>query len=414
MKTPPSNPFVRKTLLIAALGLGHATTALSAMDDPALDRIGGLEAGHQDAFASASLFDDAPNSQFEYGSGPVHEDRALDLPLMVAAADAEKGIETDGGEPQSEQCLAFAMDRNADLGEVIRAGCQPTLAQMSALMDNPLGNVAMLFTQFDQYRMENQTTGKEANQGLYTGIFQFPKKLNDDWNLINRVIWTVPSVPLDQGKVDNLDYPIGVGPGGPLVPPGSRGQAPIDLFSGRETGFGDMYYVGLFSPSEGIDVGDGKFLWGAGFDVMADTASEDVLGSGKWAAGPSALAVYMGPKWIVGGLGMHYWDFAGDSGRDDVNMTNLQYFVQYRLNSTTTIGATPNIIANWEQDSDNAFSVPIGIGINKTVQLGQVPVRFGAEVHYYVVQPDDIPGPEWGFRFFVIPAAPSALFDWMQ
>ena len=412
MKLLPYNPFVRKTLLIAAMGLGHATSALSAMDDLAFDRIGGLQVGHQDALASASLFDDAPESQFEFGSGPVHEDRASDLPLMVAAAETETGIEEDGGEPQSEQCLAFAADINADLGEVIRAGCEPTLAQMSALMDNPLGNVAMLFTQFDLYRMENQSNGKEANQGLYTGIFQFPKRLNDDWNLINRVIWTVPSVPLDQGKIDDIDYRAGLGPAGAPLPPGNF--APVDLFSGRETGFGDMYYVGLFAPSEGTDFLNGKFLWGAGFDLMADTATEDVLGSGKWAAGPSALAVYMGPKWIVGALGMHYWDFAGDSDRDDVNMTNLQYFVQYRLNPTTTIGATPNIIANWEQNSDNAFSVPIGIGINKTYQFGQVPVRFGAELHYYVVQPDDIPGPEWGLRFFVIPAAPSALFDWMQ
>lgn len=39
---------------------------------------------------------------------------------------------------QSEQCRAFAQDINADLGEVLKAGCEPTLAQMSALMDNPL------------------------------------------------------------------------------------------------------------------------------------------------------------------------------------------------------------------------------------------------------------------------------------
>ena len=149
-------------------------------------------------------------------------------------------------------------------------------------------------------------------------------------------------------------------------------------------------------------------------NVLAPTATEDILGTGKWAAGPSALGVYMGPKWILGALGMHYWDFAGDSDRSDVNLTNLQYFVQYRVGPTTSIGVSPNIIANWEQDSDNRFSVPIGIGINKTFQFGQIPVRIGGEVHYYVEQPDDVPGAEWGFRFFVIPAAPSALFSWMQ
>jgi hypothetical protein len=95
-------------------------------------------------------------------------------------------------------------------------------------------------------------------------------------------------------------------------------------------------------------------------------------------------------------------------------MTNLQYFYYYSLNPTTSIGAAPNIIANWQQDGGNRFTVPIGLGINKTFQIGSVPVRFGAEVHYSVVQPDDVAGAEWNFRFFVIPSAPSALFKWMQ
>jgi len=95
-------------------------------------------------------------------------------------------------------------------------------------------------------------------------------------------------------------------------------------------------------------------------------------------------------------------------------MTNLQYFYYYSLDSTTSIGAGPNIIANWEQSSGNRFTVPVGMGINKTFQFGKLPVRIGAEVHYSVVQPDDVPGAEWNFRFYVIPAAPSALFKWMQ
>ena len=75
---------------------------------------------------------------------------------------------------------------------------------MSALMDNPLGNVAMLFTQFDWTRLKNESKDREADQYLYTGIFQFPKKLNKDWNLINRVVWTVPSLPIDADKLSEF------------------------------------------------------------------------------------------------------------------------------------------------------------------------------------------------------------------
>jgi hypothetical protein len=329
--------------------------------------------------------------------------------IHLAQNDSEPPANEAG---QSEQCLAFAGDINADLGEVLRAGCQPTLAQMSRLMDNPLGNVAMLFTQFDMYIMKNQEFNEDANKYLYTGIAQFPKKLNDDWNLINRVIWTVPSMPVDDDRID--DFELGSGPGGSAMPPAGSPPAPIDILDGRTTGLGDSYYVGLFAPSDGIDVLNGKFLWGLGFDLGFPTATEDVLGTGKWTAGPSALGVYMGRKWKVGALGMHYWDYAGDDDRSDVNLTNLQYFVYYSLDETTSIGASPNIIANWEQEDDNRFTVPVGLGINKTFQFGKVPVRIGFEVHRSVIKPDDVPGSEWDFRLFIIPAAPSALFSWMQ
>ena len=317
---------------------------------------------------------------------------------------------------KSEECLKFAADIDADLGEVLKAGCKPTLAQMSALMDNPLGNVAMLFTQFDYYKMQDPESNNTAYKGVYTGIAQFPKKLNDDWNLINRVIWTVPSMPLDQDKIDDFDADqLGNDQGG-----GVTGQdqedipKPIDLFDGRTTDLGDSYYVGLFTPSDPVSLeGGAKFLWGAGFDLGLPTAQEDILGTGKWLAGPSALALYMGPKWKVGGLVTHYWDYAGDSDRADVNMTNLQYIAFYSLSETDSIGASPNIICNWEASTDNECAVPLGIGYVKTVQMGKVPVRFGAELHYYVVNPDDDVGARWGMRFYMIPAAPSALFDWM-
>ena len=335
--------------------------------------------------------------------------------ICFAAEDDIAATEAKIAKAMTEECRAFAADPDADLGEVLRAGCEPTLAQMSALMDNPLGNVAMLFTQLDFYIMENDATGEDANKTVYTGIAQFPKKLSENWSLINRVIWTVPSVPLDQDKIDAAgggDF--GEAPGVTL-PPDER-PLPINVFDGRTTGFGNMYYVGLFTPAEpAMKLDNGaSVLWGAGFDLGFPTASEDILGTGKWTAGPSTLGVYLGPKWKVGGLLMHYWDYEGDSDRADVNLSNLQYIYYYSLDETSSVGAMPNIIANWEENSDNAFTVPIGIGYNKTIQIGKVPVRFGAEVHYSVIRPDDVPGAEWDFRFYIIPAAPAALFSWMN
>ena len=139
-----------------------------------------------------------------------------------------------------------------------------------------------------------------------------------------------------------------------------------------------------------------------------------MLGTGKWTAGPSALGVYIGEKWKFGGLIQHYWDYAGDNDANDVNMSNIQAIYYYSLNETTSIGAGPNIIANWEQDNDNTWTVPVGIGINKTFQFGKVPVRIGLEYMHTVMEPDEVVASDWSVRFYVIPAVPSALFDWMQ
>ncbi len=230
--------------------------------------------------------------------------------------------EDESAAPKSAQCLEFKRDLHADLGDVLRAGCEPTLAQMSALMDNPVGNVAMLFTQIDFTHMENQANGETADKYNYMGIAQFPKGLSADWNLINRVVWNVTSMPIDSDKIDDF----GTGPGGEILPPSGSPPAPLDLFDGRTTGFGDMYYVGLFSPKEPIKLeGGANVVWGAGFDLGFPTASDDLLGTGRWTAGPSALGVYLGPKWKLGALVQQYWDFAGDDDRDDVSLTNLQY-----------------------------------------------------------------------------------------
>ncbi len=81
------------------------------------------------------------------------------------------------GEPLSEECKAFAEDPDANVGDIIRAGCKPSIGQMAALMDNPLGNVAMLFTQVDFYVKKEPISGREDMQLNYMGIAQFPKKL---------------------------------------------------------------------------------------------------------------------------------------------------------------------------------------------------------------------------------------------
>jgi hypothetical protein len=343
---------------------------------------------------------------------------AIGVPTLIAClvasiAPATQAAETGEAKEISAECRAFRADANADLGDVMRAGCEPTLGQMSALMDNPLGNVAMWINQVDWYRLNNdQNSHSDENQLNYMGILQFPVGISENWNTINRIVYNVPSVPIDQSKVDklkglDLSQPPGQGPTQP--PPGGAGVLPIDLIDGRTTGFGDLYYVGLLSPKEAIKhEGGGSSVWGVGLDAAFPTATDDLLGGGKYSLGPTALYAYLGTKWKLGGLIQNYFSVGGDNDRDDVSLMNLQLFYYYSLSDTMSIGAGPNIISNFEADSRDQWTVPIGIGINKTIQFGKIPVRLGFEYFYSVERPNTV-GMDHSFRFFVIPAVPSAL-----
>jgi hypothetical protein len=341
----------------------------------------------------------------------------LASPLSVAAQNEE-----GGQEEISPECQAMREDVFADVGKVLKAGCQPTVEQMSRLMDNPLGNVAMWINQLDvmwlnNKRFPNQDAEIQTN---YMGILQFPKGITKNWNVINRIIYNIPSVPLDQGRIDAIQsanpgqFPPSLGPpgNGPVQPPPGP-ITPIDFLGGRTSGFGDMIYLGLASPKEGISHGEGQTsVWGIGLGQTFPSASDEILGSGKWSMGPAALYAYLGRKWKLGALIQSYFSYAGDRNRNDVKQLNMQLFYYYSVTPTISIGAGPNIIADFEADPGNQWTVPIGIGAGYTAQLGKVPVRFMLEYYYSVYRPNSL-GVSHDLRFVAIPAIPAGLIPFL-
>ncbi len=167
--------------------------------------------------------------------------------------------------------------------------------------------------------------------------------------------------------------------------------------SGHKSGLGDVQLMTLFGPNKGEG-----FVWGAGATFKFPTATDDRLGQGKYQAGPSLMLFYMGKPWVGGILGQHWNSFAGDSGRDNTGLTELQYIIRRSIPGAMSIGMGPTISYDWEADSDNALTVPIGLGVTKTVRWGKMPFKLRAEVHYSVIQPDDY-GTEWNFRLQVTP-----------
>lgn len=152
---------------------------------------------------------------------------------------------------------------------------------------------------------------------------------------------------------------------------------------GTEFGLGDLSYTAFVSPAKAS-----KITWGIGPSFVIPTATADRLGSGKWSAGIGIVALMMPGRWVVGGLVQNTWSFAGDENRAGVNFFFSQYFVTYVLPSKLYFTSSPIITANWEAESGQQWTVPLGGGLGKLVKVGKTPVDLQVQAFYHVVKPD--------------------------
>ncbi len=199
-----------------------------------------------------------------------------------------------------------------------------------------------------------------------------------DWNLVNRLI-----VPL-------IDSP-GEVAGTPGIPNPIQGNG--------ATGLGDINYSLFFSP-----VKYEKVIWGIGPSISIPSATDKELGSEKWSAGPTGVVLFQ-PQWgTFGMLARHLGSFAGDSDRDNVNQSLFEPFLNYNLPNGWYLISDIIITANWEADSSNTWTVPLGGGVGKLFKIGNQAINARTEVYYNVEKPDGAPDWNWGFTIqFLFP-----------
>ena len=129
------------------------------------------------------------------------------------------------------------------------------------------------------------------------------------------------------------------------------------------------------------------------------SATDDLLGQGKWCIGPTAVVVRDQKPWLLGVLASQLWSFAGDDDREDVSQMLIQPFVNYNMPHGWYLMTAPSFTANWEADSDNAWAIPLGAGIGKIMKIGDQPININLQAYYNVEHPDE--GPEWQLVFSI-------------
>lgn len=231
-------------------------------------------------------------------------------------------------------------------------------ADLAQELTNP---IADLVTVPIQMNLDNGIGPADDGSKLTTNVQPvIPFDIGENWNLVTRTI-----VP--------VTYQNDIFPG-----------------AGSQFGLGDINLSLFFSPKAPTA---GGLTWGVGPVLLLPTATDSLIGTKKWGAGPAAVGLVLKGPWTVGMLANHVWSFAGDDDRDDISNSFMQPFVAYTWPSAWTASLQSETTYNWQSEQ---WSVPVNLSLSKLVKFGKLPVSLQGGVGYWAESPDS--GPE-GLRF---------------
>jgi hypothetical protein len=251
-----------------------------------------------------------------------------------------------------------------------------------------LATIAALFAVEASAEMSPEELAK-ATQNPVADLISLPFQNNINFGVgpkdnVQNILNVQPVIPIDVGDRFNIItrtiLPI---VSNPTIEPGDN----------RKSGLGDTTFTAFLSPQ-----GERNDLtWGIGPIINIPTATDNQLGNKRWALGPSVVAIATPGDWVVGALISNLWDVGGN-GNNDTNLFTFQPIINYNLPSFY-LTATPVVTANWENSSDDTWTVPVGGGIGKVWKFGGPPINTQIQAFYNVEKP---PGsPEWQLRIQV-------------
>jgi hypothetical protein len=238
-------------------------------------------------------------------------------------------------------------------------------AELAKQLQNPVASlISVPFQNNFEFNL-----GPTGDGFKYTLNFQpvIPVSLSKDWNLIIRTI--VPIVSQDD------------------VIPGTS-----------QSGLSDITQSFFFSPKKPV----GGLILGFGPVMLYPSATDSLLCTERWGAGPTVLVLKQVGGWTYGALLNHIWSYAGDDQRDYVSSTFVQPFVSYTTKTKTTFGLNSESTYDWH---NSQWTVPINLSVSQLVKLGKMPVQFALGAKYYAGGPSG--APDWGVRFVVTPLFPT-------
>lgn len=157
----------------------------------------------------------------------------------------------------------------------------------------------------------------------------------------------------------------------------------------RYSGVGDVLTSAFFSPSK-----PSRLIWGVGPAILMPAATNNSLGSEKFALGPTVVVLTQPGKWTLGALANQIWSTSGANDRAAVNRMFLQPFANYNLGGGLAVGASMEASGNWKEQE--MWTAPLFFSVSKVTRLGMQPVNLQVAAGPTLVSPSG--GPSWQFR----------------
>jgi hypothetical protein len=259
---------------------------------------------------------------------------------------------------------AFAAEKSSD--------------EVAKELSNPAGSLASLSLNI-QYTAYEGDLHNSRDQGSTSLIFQpvLPFPVGDKGN--RRIIFRPAiTLPFDQPTFD--------------VP---ENDFDSENFNMADSGF-DLFYCGTEMSSKRTG-----FLWGVGIAGTLPVATNDNIGGNQWRFGPEVFGGIIRKWGIVGALVNNQWN-TGGSNDEAYSVLNAQYFYAVGMGKGWQFASGPTVSYDWHADSDEALTLPIGLGFSKTAMIGKSHFKFQLQLQKFLEQPDSF-GPDWLLKFTITP-----------
>lgn len=228
--------------------------------------------------------------------------------------------------------------------------------ELAKQLANPIANLISLPF---QYNIDFGIGPNDAARQTLNIQPVIPFELSEHWNLITRTILPVIDAEAPAPGIDD------------------------------EFGLGDTVQSFFLSPKRPVN----GWIVGAGPAFLWPTATDSLLGTEQWAAGPTIVGLQQNGPWTYGVLANHLWSYAGDDSRDEVNATFINPFCSYITPTMTTFTVSPELTYDW---GNRQLLAPVNLIVSQLFKIGDQPISFALGGRYYFEGPDG--GPEWGIR----------------